>query len=96
MPLARAFRGEESNQVELLIRNPARPQGVIISVTGRPLRDETGRLTGGVVVLRDITDAKTSGEQLVHGQALLQALMDNIPDTIYFKDTASRFTRFVQ
>src|SRR5262245_14535228 len=66
IPLARAIRGEECNQVELFIRNDARPEGVYISATGRPLRDAQGQLCGGVVVFRDITQKKLIEQRLLH------------------------------
>jgi PAS domain S-box-containing protein len=44
-------------------------------------------------IFRDITDRRKIRDTLTKERDLLQALMDNIPDTIYFKDTDSRFTR---
>ncbi len=46
-----------------------------------------------VVNFRDITERKQSEEALVKEQYLLSALMDNLPDHIYFKNTESRFIR---
>src|SRR5262249_17382259 len=47
---------------------------------------------GGVVVFRDITDHKRAEELLAYKGSLLQAMMDHMPDYIYFKDAESRFT----
>jgi two-component system cell cycle sensor histidine kinase/response regulator CckA len=42
---------------------------------------------------RDITDRKRMEEAILYEQSLLKALMDNIPDHVYFKDRESRFLR---
>jgi len=64
LPLVRAMQGEPSNDVELFIRNRERPEGVSINVSARPLKDDTGMIEGGVIVLRDITRLKAAETEL--------------------------------
>ncbi len=46
-----------------------------------------------LVQVHDITERKRMEEALVKEQFLMNMLMDNVPDTIYFKDKESRFIR---
>ncbi len=64
LPLARALKGESTDHVELFLRNSITPEGVWISISGRPLVDEAGSLVGGVVVFQDITERRRAEEEL--------------------------------
>jgi len=54
LPLMRALDGESSDGVEMIVRNRQRPDGLLISVDGRPLDDRAGQ-RGAVAVFHDIT-----------------------------------------
>ncbi|WP_432986412.1 ATP-binding protein [Dactylosporangium sp. CA-233914] len=56
LPLVRALAGESTDGVEMVIRNPERPDGIHLSVSGRPL-DVDGR-RGAIAVFHDITEAR--------------------------------------
>ncbi len=47
-------------------------------------------------LLGSLIELKHTEAKLAHERDLLQSLMDNIPDAIYFKDTVSRFTHVNQ
>jgi sigma-B regulation protein RsbU (phosphoserine phosphatase) len=58
-----------------------------------PLHDQDGKVIGLVGINRDITEHKLAEDKLAYEQELFQKLLDNLPDTIYFKDRESRFVR---
>jgi PAS domain S-box-containing protein len=64
-----------------------------VAVSISPLKNSSGQLFGASSVARDITERKRAEAALVEERHLLHTLMDNLPDLIYFKDLAGRFTR---
>ena len=64
-----------------------------ISTSKWPHHDREGNIIGTFGVSRDITERKHAEETLSYERDLLRALLDNIPDTVYFKDRESRFLR---
>jgi PAS domain S-box-containing protein len=58
-----------------------------------PTFGQDGTVRGFVEIGQDITERKAAEEELAQERNLLRALMDNVPDAIYFKDTDSRFIR---
>ena len=64
-----------------------------VLTTKMPLRDKEGKIIGTFGISKDITAIKKIETDLTHERDLLKALLDNVPDTIYFKDLQSRFVR---
>ncbi|MGD9929271.1 MAG: PAS domain-containing protein [Mangrovibacterium sp.] len=58
-----------------------------------PIKDSSGEVVAIMGLYERITEQVKVQEHLRNEQHYLQMLMDNIPDTIYFKDRDSKFVR---
>lgn len=90
LPLARAIRGETVSGVELFIRNRQRPQGVLISVSGAPLREAGGEIRGGVVVVRDVTHERSVQAALKESEERARQIVETAYDPFIAIDAQGR------
>ncbi|HEX8296860.1 MAG TPA: PAS domain-containing protein, partial [Chthoniobacteraceae bacterium] len=59
--------------------------------TKLPLRDRKGRIVGTCGISREITEIKEMETQLASERNLLRSVINNLPDSIFLKDTEGRY-----
>ncbi|WP_233611973.1 PAS domain S-box protein [Corallococcus sp. AB045] len=79
LPMSRALRGESVTRAEVFLRNAARPAGTWLHVSASPIRDEAGRVRGGVSVVSDITDVKRAEDAAREGAEKYRSLYNSTP-----------------
>lgn len=77
-PLMRGLRGEDCDDVLMLVRNPHLAGDVTISAMGRPLRGPLGDIVGAVVTFRDVTAHLRAERALAHRTEELAAANERL------------------
>ena len=98
LPIMRALRGEHTDNVEVFVRNVHNPEGLCLSVSGRPLWDASGQIRAGVAILHDITRLKRAENRLertVHDLRyqthLMQTVFDDMEEGVVIADSRGNF-----
>ena len=89
----RVLKGEMLTGLEL-DRQRADGTPIVINGSAAPLRDVSGRITGLLVACVDVTGARRASHDLEQHLHFTRALIDAIPNPVYYKDSAGRYVLF--
>jgi len=70
MPAARVLRGEQFDRTEVVSHRSDTGNTVHVVISGRPLRDASGAISGAALVYHDITEARETERKLQQAQKL--------------------------
>ncbi|MEH2527987.1 signal transduction histidine kinase [Bradyrhizobium sp. AZCC 2176] len=70
MPASRALRGEAFDATEIVVRPVSGSPPVHLMISGRPLRDASGAISGAALVYHDATASRETEHKLLQSQKL--------------------------
>jgi diguanylate cyclase (GGDEF)-like protein/PAS domain S-box-containing protein len=87
---ARVLAGEVIDGLQLeRVRADGSP--IVIRGSAAPLRDGSDRIVGLLVACVDVTEARRAAEELERHLHFTRALIDAIPNPVYYKDNEGRY-----
>lgn len=92
LPLNRALQGEEPVHDIELVQINSRGEKLHLLCNAAPLRDADGRVAGGIVAWRDITERKEAGEAQRASERRLIGVLESMPDAFVSFDADLRYT----
>ncbi|MFP4517466.1 MAG: PAS domain S-box protein [Desulfovibrionales bacterium] len=92
--LARALlQGEVSTGEVIDIRRFDGTQGTILNSSG-PIRDETGRIIGAVVIVEDVTQQRESEQKTAEQAATLRTILNTVPVCVAVADAETEMISY--
>ncbi len=82
-------KGDKSSYEVSIVRSDGEKRWILITAVSR--FDQADAYRGTFATMQDVTDRHNTEAELARQRMLLQALMENLPDYVYFKDRESRF-----
>jgi len=90
--LNKAIKKEAIRNDELFFKTKI-GDNIPVLFSSSTMMDEAGGMAGIVCIAKDITERKKAEDRLRKEEKLFNTFMDNISDSIYFKDKEKRFIR---
>jgi PAS domain S-box-containing protein len=79
LPLARAIKGETITDDLIFIKNKNKPEGIFIIASASPLKTGEGTITGGIIIIRDVTESKKMEIALKQNEERFKAMFHGLP-----------------
>ena len=93
LPLVRAFSNQELFDEVVILRNKKNPYGAFLLINGGPLKDNNGKIIGGIIVWSDITEKKKN-ERIILGD--IKLLKESLTKSERHNDEISTLANLVE
>lgn len=90
LPMVKALSGEEFYDYRVMTKNPSHPDGLILSVNGKPLRSGNATV-GGITTFRDVTEEVKQKKLLETEKNFYEHILDLMPGLVFIKDLKGRY-----
>ena len=75
LPMERAFKGEVTNDIDVVLWNPEKQEKKRVLLSGRPLIDQNDKVVAAVVTIKDISKYKQLEEELKETESKYRQLI---------------------